>query len=310
VLFYPLVDYLSDTASYQKYADGPWLTRRTMKWMFGLQGLDGSEDYHAYPLRATVEQLRGLPDALLITDDDILQDEGEAYAYKLAQAGARVTTVRYNGRCTTSPCSTRWPDARRARRHPAGHRGAARRGAPERLSGTARPACGRPRRPLCTTRRSPCTRVYSPSRWPRLGSSSRTRTGCAMRARTRQGPTRRCATSSSCTGRTPRARATLGSSRFFGSDEVGTPGSILTFFPWPGARRGRRGSGQVAVTAFSVPPGAVGFWADRLLRHNVRYDGPSTRGTGVDAEQVIALRDPDGLHLELVAHPAAEGRPA
>ncbi len=97
VLFYPLVDYLSDTASYRKYADGPWLTRRTMQWMFGLQGLDGSEDYHAYPRSATVEQLRGLPDALLITDDDILQDEGEAYAHKLAQAGARVTTVRYNG---------------------------------------------------------------------------------------------------------------------------------------------------------------------------------------------------------------------
>jgi acetyl esterase len=97
VLFYPLVDYLGDSGSYRQYADGPWLTKRTMKWMFDLQGLDGSEDYHAFPLRATVEQLRGLPDALLITDDDILQDEGEAYAHKLAQAGARVTTVRYNG---------------------------------------------------------------------------------------------------------------------------------------------------------------------------------------------------------------------
>jgi len=97
VLFYPLVDYLGQSGSYQTYADGPWLTKQTMKWMFDLQGLDGTEDYHAYPLRATVEQLRGLPDALLITDDDILQDEGEAYAHKLAQAGARVTTVRYNG---------------------------------------------------------------------------------------------------------------------------------------------------------------------------------------------------------------------
>ena len=51
-----------------------------MQWMFDLQGLDGTQDYHAYPLRATIEQLRGLPDALIITDDDILQDEGEAYA--------------------------------------------------------------------------------------------------------------------------------------------------------------------------------------------------------------------------------------
>ncbi len=97
VLLYPLVDYRSDDGSYQKFAEGRWLNVETMQWMFDLQGLDGSEDYHAYPLRATVEQLRGLPDALIVTDDDILQDEGEAYAYKLGQAGVRVTSVRYNG---------------------------------------------------------------------------------------------------------------------------------------------------------------------------------------------------------------------
>jgi acetyl esterase len=97
VLFYPLVDYITDNASYRKHAEGPWLITKTMKWMFDLQGLDGSEDYHAYPLRASVEQLRGLPDALIVTDDDILQVEGEAYAVKLSHAGARVTTVRYNG---------------------------------------------------------------------------------------------------------------------------------------------------------------------------------------------------------------------
>jgi acetyl esterase len=97
VLFYPLVDYRSDNGSYRKYGEGPWLTTKTMQWMFGLQGLNGSEALPAYPLRATVDELRGLPDALIVTDDDILQDEGEAYAYKLSQAGARVTTVRYNG---------------------------------------------------------------------------------------------------------------------------------------------------------------------------------------------------------------------
>ena len=98
VLFYPLVDYLSDGDSYRRFADGPWLITRTMKWMFDLQGLDGSEtEITAFPLRATVEQLRGLPDALVITDDDILRDEGEAYAAKLAEAGVRVTSVRYNG---------------------------------------------------------------------------------------------------------------------------------------------------------------------------------------------------------------------
>ena len=97
VLLYPLVDYIGDSASYRKYADGPWLTTKTMQWMFDLQGLDGTEGITAFPGRATVAQLRGLPDALVVTDDDILQDEGEAYAAKLAAAGARVTTVRYNG---------------------------------------------------------------------------------------------------------------------------------------------------------------------------------------------------------------------
>jgi acetyl esterase len=97
VLLYPLVDYLSDDASYRRYVDGPWLSRETMKWMFDLQGLDGSEGVEAFPGRATIEELRGLPDALIVTDDDILQTQGEQYAWKLSQAGARVTTVRYNG---------------------------------------------------------------------------------------------------------------------------------------------------------------------------------------------------------------------
>ena len=96
VLFYPVTDYRKDNASYRKFADGPWLTARTMQWMFDLQGYTGNEGSAAFPLRATVEQLRGLPDALIITDDDILQDEGEAYAAKLGQAGVRVTAVRYN----------------------------------------------------------------------------------------------------------------------------------------------------------------------------------------------------------------------
>jgi acetyl esterase len=67
-----------------------------MQWMFDLQGYTGNEGSEAFPLRATVEQLRGLPDALIITDDDILQDEGEAYGAKLSRAGVRVTAVRYN----------------------------------------------------------------------------------------------------------------------------------------------------------------------------------------------------------------------
>ena len=93
-------------------------------------------------------------------------------------------------------------------------------------------------------------------------------------------------------------------------DEVGTPGSIMTFFPWPGARRGRQGVGQVAVTSFSVLPSALGFWLERLLRHGVKYAGPTKRGTGSEEEVVISFSDHDGLMLEIVAHASAEARPA
>ena len=93
-------------------------------------------------------------------------------------------------------------------------------------------------------------------------------------------------------------------------DEVGTPGSIMTFFPWPGARRGRIGAGQVAVTSFSVLPSAIGFWIERLVRHGIKHHGPTRRGAGGDVEQVISFTDHDGLMLEIVGHPGAESRPA
>lgn len=85
-------------------------------------------------------------------------------------------------------------------------------------------------------------------------------------------------------------------------DEVGHPGTILTFFPWPGASKGRRGTGQVTVTAFSIPESATGYWRDRLTRLGIGVDGPVRRFE----EEVLTLHDPDGLHLELVAHAAAE----
>ena len=98
---------------------------------------------------------------------------------------------------------------------------------------------------------------------------------------------------------------------FYYGDDVGNPGSILTFFPWPGARRGRQGTGQVAVTSFAVVPTALGFWVERLLRHGVKYEGPTKRGpSGADSEQVISFKDHDGLMLEIVAHAGAEARPA
>lgn len=91
-------------------------------------------------------------------------------------------------------------------------------------------------------------------------------------------------------------------------DEVGTPGSLLTFFPWPGARRGQQGSGQVAVTSFVVLPSSLGFWVERLVRHAIPFEGPSRRGSGGDTERVISFRDPDGLMLEIVGHADAGNR--
>jgi acetyl esterase len=95
VLFYPVVDAISDNDSYRKFANGPWLTADSAKFFFAQEGLTGKET-DAWPLRASTEELRGLPDALIIVDDDILRSEGEAYAAKLIEAGVRVTSVRYN----------------------------------------------------------------------------------------------------------------------------------------------------------------------------------------------------------------------
>jgi catechol 2,3-dioxygenase-like lactoylglutathione lyase family enzyme len=92
---------------------------------------------------------------------------------------------------------------------------------------------------------------------------------------------------------------------YFG-DETGRPGSILTFFPWPDGYRGRQGTGQVGTVSLAIPSGSLGFWVERLLRHGIRYEGPSRRFD----EQVLAFSDPDGLLLELVATPrvaAVEG---
>lgn len=92
---------------------------------------------------------------------------------------------------------------------------------------------------------------------------------------------------------------------FYFGDGQGSPGSILTFFPWPGSRRGRQGAGQVAVTSFSILPGSVGFWIERFIRHHVHFEHPKTR---FDEERVISFKDPDGFMGELVAHPGAEAR--
>jgi predicted esterase/catechol 2,3-dioxygenase-like lactoylglutathione lyase family enzyme len=84
-------------------------------------------------------------------------------------------------------------------------------------------------------------------------------------------------------------------------DAAGTPGTLLTFFPLPRAKDGRQGVGQTVAVGLAIPPASLGYWIERLLRHGVRYEGPTTRFT----ERVLAFRDPDGLALELVASAAA-----
>src|SRR5947207_1734214 len=85
-----------------------------------------------------------------------------------------------------------------------------------------------------------------------------------------------------------------GTYHFYYGDETGTPGSILTFFPWPGARRGRHGTGQVTVTSFAVPKGSLGRWEDRARQQGISTDKIATRF----GEELLGLRDPDGLQLE------------
>jgi len=100
VLFYPVTDAGFDTASYTQFADGPWLTKRAMEWFWDayLPDPTAREEPTATPLNASLDQLSGLPEALVIVDEnDVLRDEGEAYARKLSDAGVRVTSIRYNG---------------------------------------------------------------------------------------------------------------------------------------------------------------------------------------------------------------------
>ncbi|MFE1461745.1 alpha/beta hydrolase [Streptomyces nigra] len=100
VLFYPVTDASFDTESYHRFAEGYFLRRDAMQWFWDQYTTDAAEraQITASPLRATVEQLTGLPPALVVTAEaDVLRDEGEAYANKLREAGVPVTAVRYQG---------------------------------------------------------------------------------------------------------------------------------------------------------------------------------------------------------------------
>ncbi|UYQ66296.1 alpha/beta hydrolase [Streptomyces peucetius] len=100
MLFYPVTDANFTTPSYRQYADGPWLTRKAMKWFWDAYAPNAKDRKQilASPLRADLNQLKDLPKALVITAEaDVLRDEGEAYAAKLRAAGNDVTAVRYEG---------------------------------------------------------------------------------------------------------------------------------------------------------------------------------------------------------------------
>ncbi|MEU1020913.1 alpha/beta hydrolase [Streptomyces sp. NPDC005904] len=100
VLFYPVTDAAFDTGSYHQFATGYFLRRDGMQWFWDQYTTDEAEraQITASPLRATTEQLAGLPPALVVTGEaDVLRDEGEAYANKLRAAGVAVTAVRFQG---------------------------------------------------------------------------------------------------------------------------------------------------------------------------------------------------------------------
>ncbi|OIJ87339.1 esterase [Streptomyces sp. MUSC 14] len=100
VLFYPVTDAAFDTPSYHQFAEGYFLRRDAMQWFWDQYTTDENQraEITASPLRATTDQLRDLPPALVITGEaDVLRDEGEAYANKLREAGVPVTAVRHQG---------------------------------------------------------------------------------------------------------------------------------------------------------------------------------------------------------------------
>src|SRR3954468_17083342 len=99
-MYYPVTDAGMDTASYDEFATGYYLSRESMEWFWEAYAPDHDQrsEIHASPNQASLEQLKGLPPTFLCVDEaDVLRDEGEAYAAKLRAAGVEVTTVRYDG---------------------------------------------------------------------------------------------------------------------------------------------------------------------------------------------------------------------
>ena len=100
ILLWPVTDANFETGSYNQFATGRFLTKNMMIWFWNNYTTDSNarKEIYASPLRATTDELKGLPAALIATaENDVLRDEGEAYARKLDEAGVKVTATRYNG---------------------------------------------------------------------------------------------------------------------------------------------------------------------------------------------------------------------
>jgi len=88
---------------------------------------------------------------------------------------------------------------------------------------------------------------------------------------------------------------------FYYGDETGRPGTLLTFFPFPNAAKGKRGVGETSAVAFSIPPESLDYWISRLASHAIDFSGPVHRFD----DQVIGFEDPDGMVIELVTDESA-----
>jgi glyoxalase family protein len=96
-----------------------------------------------------------------------------------------------------------------------------------------------------------------------------------------------------------------GTYHLYYGDEIGHPGTVLTFFPWEHAVKGSLGAGETQETAFRVPARALGYWTQRLVEKSVAHETPEKRF----GETVLPFSDPDGMRLALVAVPEAENEP-
>jgi glyoxalase family protein len=88
-------------------------------------------------------------------------------------------------------------------------------------------------------------------------------------------------------------------------DELGRPGTLLTFFHWPDIPRGHRGTSEVTATSFLIPEDSIDYWINRFKDKQIEFRGPYKR---FDDEQVLTFYDPDGLELEMVSHKSVEGK--